>query len=75
MHLQTWTPQLLGNLLQSCGLDVVELRIVAHAWPPAKERLWRLSPALFHRAALVWAILNRQRQLFAVARRGASGVE
>lgn len=67
MHLQTWTPQLLGNLLRSCGLRVHQIRVVSHAWPPASQRLWRISPRLFHSAAFAWSVLNRQRQLFAVA--------
>lgn len=67
MHLQTWTPQLLGNLLTSCGLRVDEARVINHAWPPKRQLLWRLSPALFHAAALGWSIYNKQRQLFAVA--------
>lgn len=67
MHLHTWTPQLLGNLLSSAGLRVHRIRVVAHAWPPASARLWRLSPRLFHSAAFAWSILNRQRQLFAEA--------
>lgn len=67
MHLYTWTPQLLGNLLRSCGLRVYDVRIVPHAWPPAGARLWRTSPRLFHSAAFAWSLLRRQRQLFAVA--------
>jgi SAM-dependent methyltransferase len=68
MHLQTWTPQLLGNLLNSCGLDVDEVRVINHAWPPKRELLWRISPALFHAAAVGWSVYNKQRQLFAIAR-------
>ncbi|MFQ5571567.1 MAG: class I SAM-dependent methyltransferase [Rhodothermales bacterium] len=67
MHLHTWTPQLLGNLLVSCGLRICELRVVTHAWPPGRHRLWNLSPRLFHAAAYCWSILNKQRQLFAAA--------
>lgn len=67
MHLQTWTPQLLGNLLSSCGLRVDEVRVINHAWPPKRQLLWRLSPALFHAAALGWSVYNKQRQLFAIA--------
>ena len=62
------TPQLLGNLLSSCGLQVEEVRVINHAWPPKRQLLWRLSPALFHAAALGWSIWNKQRQLFAAAR-------
>lgn len=67
MHLYTWTPLLLGNLLASCGLTVYECRIVTHAWPPGKAMLWAISPRLFHTAAWCWAVWKRQRQLFACA--------
>jgi hypothetical protein len=67
MHLHTWTPQLLGNLLNTCGLRVEHLRIITHAWPPRKEFFWRLSPRLFHVAARIWSVLNKQRQLFVIA--------
>ncbi|HET6674394.1 MAG TPA: class I SAM-dependent methyltransferase [Nitrospiraceae bacterium] len=68
MHLHTWTPQLLGNLLSSCGLRIDEVRVINHAWPPKRQLLWRLSPYLFHAAALGWSIYNKQRQLFAIAK-------
>lgn len=67
MHLYTWTPQLLGNLLFTCGLRVREVRVVSHAWPPKSELFWRIAPSLFHLAAYAWSGINKQRQLFAVA--------
>lgn len=67
MHLHTWTPQLLGNLLSSCDLRVEHVRVINHAWPPKKELFWWLAPSLFHIAAGAWSVLNKQRQLFAVA--------
>ncbi len=69
MHLHTWTPQVLGNLLVSSGLAVEDIRIVQHAWPPHSERLWNLSPQLFHAAAYLYSGWNKQRQLLAIARR------
>jgi SAM-dependent methyltransferase len=66
-HLHTWTPLLLGNLLASCELDVLEVRVVHHAWPPGSRFLWRVSPFLFHAVAVPWSAISRQRQLFAVA--------
>lgn len=68
MHLHTWTPQLLGNLLSSAGLQVEKVRIITHAWPPKRQMLWRISKALFHAAAVGWSVYNKQRQLFAIAR-------
>jgi hypothetical protein len=49
-------------------LDVDEVRVINHAWPPKRELLWRISPALFHAAAVGWSVYNKQRQLFAIAR-------
>jgi hypothetical protein len=56
MHLHTWTPQLLGNLLSSCGLH--DVRVINHAWPPKRQWLWRLSSGLFHAAALSWSVYD-----------------
>lgn len=67
LHLHTWTPLLLANLLRTCGLKVETVRVINHAWPPGKQFLWRLSPGLFHTAAFAWSVLHRQRQLFAIA--------
>lgn len=67
MHLYAWTPQTLGNLLASCDLRVVEVRVIQHAWPPFSDLLWRMKPALFHSMAFLWSGLMRRRQLLAVA--------
>ena len=68
-HLQAWTPQTLGNLLTSCDLDVLDLRVVRQAWPPGANLLWKLSPRVFRIASRVWAVVARRYQLFAVCRR------
>ena len=67
MHLYAWTPQLLGNLLKSCGMRIVQIKVINHAWPPGYKRLWRISPFVFHKVAYLWAILIKQRQLFVIA--------
>jgi SAM-dependent methyltransferase len=67
MHLHTWTPQLLGNLLNSCDLQVQEIRLIQHAWPRGHVKLWGISPTVFHLAAFAWSIVDKRRQLFAVA--------
>jgi SAM-dependent methyltransferase len=68
MHLYAWTPLTLGNLLVSAGFRPAEIRIVNHTWPPRiDDLLWRLSPRLFHAAALVASVALRRRQLFARA--------
>jgi len=69
-HLFTWTPRLLWNLLAEAGYDVIEVRVVTHAWPPCRELLWRLLPErAFHAVAHAWSALRRERQVFALAQR------
>jgi SAM-dependent methyltransferase len=66
MHLHAWTPSSLGNLLKTCDLEVLDVRVIAHAWPPASRHLWRISPSQFHLTARVWSRIRRMRQLFAI---------
>jgi SAM-dependent methyltransferase len=73
-HLYTWTPRLMWNLLSEAGYDVLEVRVVAHAWPPAREVLWRVLPErVFHLVARVWSSLRRERQVYALATPRSSG--
>jgi SAM-dependent methyltransferase len=69
MHLYTWTPQLFGNLLETCDLHIYTITLIYHSWPPPRIRtmLWKRSQPLFHKAAYVWSILNKQKQILAVA--------
>ncbi len=69
MHLYTWTPQLIGNLLKSCGLKIYSSKVVYHEWPPDKDHnfLWNLSHKIFHIAAFCRSLLIKQKQLIAVA--------
>ena len=67
MHLHTWTPQLLGNLLNSCGMKIEKIQIINHAWPPRSAMVWKISPSLFHLLAYWCSILKKQRQLFCIA--------
>ncbi len=73
MHLQTWTPQTLGNLLSSSGLEVLDVRVVREAWPPGASLLWKLSPRLFRVCSFMYAIAARRFQLFAVCRHSGPG--
>jgi SAM-dependent methyltransferase len=67
-HLYTWTPRLLWNLLAEAGYQVIEVRIVTHAWPPWNGLLWRVLPErAFHAVARAWSVLRRERQLLALA--------
>jgi hypothetical protein len=47
---------------------VLEVRVVAHAWPPAREVLWRVLPEkVFHFLARTWSAPRRERQVYALA--------
>jgi SAM-dependent methyltransferase len=72
-HLYTWTPKLLGNLLDEAGFEVLECRVVAYAWPQFHEHLYRVLPRrAFDAVATVWARIFKRRQVMAVARRPAA---
>lgn len=71
MHLYTWTPQLMGNLLVAAGYHPRVIRIITHAGPPRLSTyLWNIHPSLFHLAARFTAIFLKRRQLFAVVEHG-----
>jgi SAM-dependent methyltransferase len=68
MHLYSWTPQGLGNLLACSGFLPISVRIVNQAWPPRfGDLLWKVHPSLFHAASHLTSICLRRRQLLAVA--------
>lgn len=69
MHLYTWTPLLIGNLLSTAGYVPQSVSILTHTFPPLAigKRLWRLNPALFHSAAFAYSFIRKQRQVFAIA--------
>lgn len=71
MHLYTWTPQLMGNLLVAAGYCPRSIKVVTHAGPPRLGKyLWDIHPTLFHIAARFTAVFLKRRQLFAVAEHG-----
>jgi SAM-dependent methyltransferase len=68
-HLYTWTPLLLGNLLDEAGYKIESVKVYTHAWPPHWERLDRLLPvSLFDAVCTLYSALKHRRQLIAVAR-------
>ena len=69
MHIQTWTPQLLGNLLNLAGFQVDEIKRLNYAWPPLADRLWRVSRVAFKLAAWLAAVTLKRRQIRAIARK------
>lgn len=69
-HLYTWTPLLLHNLLGEAGFEVLECRVVTHAWPRFHQFLFtRLPRPAFDVLARGWAVLRRRRQVMALAER------
>jgi SAM-dependent methyltransferase len=66
-HIYSWTPLLLHNLLVEAGFDVLEIRVITHAWPPKVNLLMRLPAPVFDALAWTWSVLRRRRQLAAVA--------
>jgi 2-polyprenyl-3-methyl-5-hydroxy-6-metoxy-1,4-benzoquinol methylase len=71
-HLQTWTPQLLGNSLFEAGFqpDQFSIRLLTHAWFPGAARTYsKLPEFLFDVFCRMFAVVARRRQLLAVARK------
>jgi len=73
-HLQTWTPQLLGNSLTEAGFlpSDFSIRLLNHAWFPGAPKVYgRLPDSLFDVLCNLFAVIARRRQLFAVAKKGS----
>ena len=62
-HLNTWTPQLIGNSLVEAGFssDVIEARIVSHAWFPFYFYFYRYPG--FDFICKIWARFRRSHQI------------
>jgi SAM-dependent methyltransferase len=68
-HLYTWTPLLLGNLLDEAGFAVEDVRVITHAWPPRWQRLDRMLPVwAFDAICIGYSAWVKRRQIRAVAR-------
>jgi SAM-dependent methyltransferase len=69
-HLYTWTPLLLGNLLDEAGYVDIKANVVTHAWPPFAPQLRRaVGVRAFDAVARSWSVVRRRRQMRAVAYR------
>ncbi|HEX5193739.1 MAG TPA: methyltransferase domain-containing protein [Solirubrobacteraceae bacterium] len=66
-HLYTWTPLLVGNLLDEAGFTQIEARVVTHAWPPHVELFAQLPEPAFDLLARCWSAVRRRRQVAALA--------
>jgi ubiquinone/menaquinone biosynthesis C-methylase UbiE len=62
-HLNTWTPQLIGNSLSEANFLVNEssIKIVTHAWFPGFQRFYKLPG--FDFACVLFSLLRHRRQL------------
>ena len=67
-HLQTWTPQLIGNSLTEAGFNVDKLKIdiVTHAWFPGYFWFYRFPG--FDALCRVFGFIRKRRQIRIVAR-------
>jgi SAM-dependent methyltransferase len=67
-HLYTWTPLLLGNLLEEAGFSIESVRVATTAWRHDYVRLASLLPRRTYAAlTFLTAVGLRRRQLVAVA--------
>jgi len=68
-HLYTWTPLLVGNLLEEAGFKLVQSRVVTSGYPGrfTFPLVRRLSGRAFDAVAFASAVVLRRRQLLVVA--------
>ena len=68
-HLYTWTPLLLGNLLDEAGYRINSIKIYTHAWPPGWwQILDKYLPVwIFDGICMGTSLLLKRRQIMAVA--------
>jgi SAM-dependent methyltransferase len=66
-HLYTWSPQDLGNLFKEAGYNIMEVRLIRHAWTPKLYRLLGKIDSLFQAACFLLCILRKRYQILIVA--------
>jgi SAM-dependent methyltransferase len=69
-HLNTWTPQLIGNTLTESGFSSssIKIKILTHAWIPNYPRYYRFE-RFFNLACFFYSIKNRRRQLLVIVKK------
>ena len=67
-HLNTWTPQLIGNTLTESGFSAsaINIEILTHAWIPNYPRYFKFERA-FNFACWLYSIRKKRRQLLVTA--------
>lgn len=69
MHLYTWTPLSIGNLLVTSGYEPKQIDILEHAFPPYGGAIWNATHTkVINLAARASAVLFKRRQILVVAR-------
>jgi SAM-dependent methyltransferase len=59
-HLYTWTPLTLGNLVKTCGLEVITSHTLIHKWPPYYEMIYKLTgQSIFNLISFFYCIISR----------------
>jgi SAM-dependent methyltransferase len=59
MHLYSWSPSNLGNLLEISGFDVIESKPFIHKWIPFYFRMKKILPwSVFHFLCKIYGRLN-----------------
>jgi SAM-dependent methyltransferase len=71
-HLYTWTPLLLGNLLQDAGFVPEHTRIIHRTLMRGFERFARLPDPVFQGISWLYSHLRHRQELLAVARPAGS---
>ena len=71
MHLYSWSPSNLGNILKVCGFKVIETKPFIHKWIPYRYRLKKyISWPIFHVLCRLWARFdNKWQQAIAIAKK------
>lgn len=61
MHLYSWSPSNLGNILQSTGFNVIESKPFIHTWIPHYLRIKKFIPwSIFHLLCRLYGNLNHK---------------
>ena len=69
MHLYTWTPLLIGNLLSVSGFEPLSIKTIHHFHPPKiGDLLAKTNASIYHASAMLSSRLLRKRQLLAIAK-------
>ena len=59
MHLYSWSPSNLGNILEATGFDVIESKPFIHKWIPFYFRIKKILPwSAFHFLCKIYGRLN-----------------